>query len=273
MAWAYSVRSRIIQKQARRYLTAIASLMVFWFMIRTLKFNFISEEYYPDIRRYLWYLYYLPMIFIPVLSVFVAMSIGKPENYHIPGWTAFIYMPASFLFLLVITNDLHQLVFTFPKDAEVWLDSHNGYAIGYYFVVACMFISALMTLWVLCMKRRVSGMRKLIILPCIPIIVLIVYMIFYYLQVRWLRFILGDPTAMTCLLVAVSLEICIQCGFIQANTHYEELFSSASGIQAQITDNKYDVKYISRDTLTNLKTRRLPPLSRRHQISAASRRK
>ncbi|MGN0379650.1 MAG: histidine kinase N-terminal 7TM domain-containing protein [Butyrivibrio sp.] len=247
MAWAYSVRSRIIQKQARRYLTAIALLMVFWFMVRTLKFHFISEEYYPDIRRYLWYLYYLPMIFIPVLSVFVAMSIGKPENYHLPKWTVFIYVPASVLFLLVITNDLHQLVFTFPKDAEVWLDSHNGYAIGYYLVVACMFISALMTLWVLCMKRRVSERRKLIILPCIPIIVLIVYMIVYYLQVRWLRLILGDSTAMMCLLVAASLEICIQCGFIQANTHYEELFSSASGIQAQITDDKYNVKYISRD--------------------------
>ena len=42
MLWGTTVRRRIIQREARRYLTAIAALIIFWFMIRTLKYNFVS---------------------------------------------------------------------------------------------------------------------------------------------------------------------------------------------------------------------------------------
>ena len=35
-AWGVSTRNRIIQPQVRRYLTAIAALMVFWLTVRTI---------------------------------------------------------------------------------------------------------------------------------------------------------------------------------------------------------------------------------------------
>ena len=33
------------------------------------------------VLRHLWYLYYLPMLFIPLLAVFVAVSLGKLDGY------------------------------------------------------------------------------------------------------------------------------------------------------------------------------------------------
>ena len=84
MAWGVSFRNRIIQTQARRYLTAIASLMVFWFVVRTLKYHFVSQTLQPDITRYLWYMYYLLMLFIPFLAVFIAMSLGGSETLRLP---------------------------------------------------------------------------------------------------------------------------------------------------------------------------------------------
>lgn len=78
-AWAVSVRNRIIHVRIRRYLSAMAAFMVFWFLIRTVKFHFSPELLSPHLPRCLWYLYYLPMLFIPMLAVLVAVSLGRPE--------------------------------------------------------------------------------------------------------------------------------------------------------------------------------------------------
>lgn len=240
LAWGFSVKNRIIQVQVRRYLTAIAALMVFWFVVRTLKFHFVSETLHPNIVRYLWYLYYLPMLFIPLFTVLVSMSIGKPEDYHLPKKTALLYVPTTILFLLVMTNDLHQFVFTFPADAVVFLDGENGYAIGYYLIVGWLILCAFMIFGEMCIKCRIPGSRRRIFLPCIPIIILLAYLAIYYSGAKWLRFILGDVTAITCLMYSLTLEICIWCGFIQANTYYRELLDVAT-VGVQITDEAYQV--------------------------------
>ena len=80
-AWGSSIRKRIVQAQARHFLTAISALMVFWFSVRTMKYYFVID---PTVTRYLWYLYYLPMMLIPVLAVYVSISLGKPEGFRLP---------------------------------------------------------------------------------------------------------------------------------------------------------------------------------------------
>lgn len=243
--WGLSAYSRIIQPVTRRYLSEIAFLMVFWFVIRSLKFHIVSSELYPNITRYLWYLYYLAILFIPLLAVFVAISIGKSENYRLSKKATLLYIPTTVLSLLVITNDLHQLVFTFPKDAVVWTDDKYGYTVVYYFLILWLFFCALTMFTVMYKKRRVSGTKRMILLPCIPLVALVFYLILYFFRIEWLQFIAGDMTAVMCLMYAATLEICIQCGFIQANTHYMELFD-ASTVGAQITDKEYHVLRSSR---------------------------
>ena len=246
ISWGISMRSRIIQPGVRRYMTTIAFLMVFWFTVRTVKYLLNSVDFVTVlIRRYLWYMFYLPMLFIPLLSVFVAFSIGTPENYRLPKKTVLLYIPTTVFFLFVMTNDLHRLVFTFPKDAVLWTDNDYGYNIVYYLLAAWMFICGIIMLVEMCRKRRVSGKRRLILLPCIPIAVLIIYLILYFLDIKWVLFIDGDLTAVMCFMYALTLEICIQCGFIQANTHYMELFD-ASTVGAQITDEAYNVLLASK---------------------------
>ena len=254
-AWGASLYNRIIQTRIRCYMSAIALLMIFWFIIRTLKYYFISAELYPGIVRHLWYMYYLAMLFIPLLAVYVAMSIGKTEDSHLPMKAVLLYIPTLFLFLLVITNDLHELVFTFPADAAVRTDNDYSYGVGYYIVNAWMLFCALSMLYVMSKKRRIAESKKLIFIPCIPIIALLLYLIFYSSGAPWLRFILGDVTAVICLMYAATLELCIQFGFIQANTNYMELFC-ASTAGAQITDKDYHV-LLSSAAAKNLDTKTL----------------
>ncbi len=254
-SWGASLYNRIIQTRIRCYMSAIAFLMIFWFIIRTLKYYFISAELYPGIVRHLWYMYYLAMLYIPLLAVYVAMSIGETEDSHLPMKAALLYIPILFLFLLVITNDLHEFVFIFPENAAVRTDNDYSYGVGYYIVNAWMLFCALSMLYVMSKKRRIAESKKLIFIPCIPIIALLLYLIFYSSGAPWLRFILGDVTAVICLMYAATLELCIQFGFIQANTNYMELFC-ASTAGAQITDKDYHV-LLSSATAKNLDTKTL----------------
>ena len=240
-AWGISVCRRIIQPQVRRYLTAISALMVFWVTARTLRHLFAET---PWALRHLWYLYYLPMLFIPLLALFVALSLGKPDNFRLPKWTALLYIPTAVLLLLVLTNDLHQLVFRFPEDAVVWMNEYR-YGIVYFPVVGWMVLCALTALVIMLVKCRVPNSRKVLVLPFVPVVLSVIYGALYIFQLPWLRLIAGDVTVVFCLLIAATLESCIQCCLIQSNTHYRELFD-ASTVGAQITDPEYHVVLSSR---------------------------
>ena len=138
-----------MQTQTRRLLGAVAALMVFWIVCRTVKYFLVTN---PDVGRYLWYLYYFPMLFIPFLSVFVAFSLGKPENYRLPLWSRVFYAPVTVLLAFVLTNDLHQTVFVFPPDEVIMSDSVHTYGVVYFIVVGCMAVCAFIAFAVMILK-------------------------------------------------------------------------------------------------------------------------
>ena len=240
--WGVSIRRRIIQPQVRRYLIAISALMVFWISVRTIRYS-LNECVW--LMRYLWYLYYLPMLVIPLLAVFVALSLGKAESFRLPNWTALFYIPTAVLLLLVLTNDLHQLVFVFPADAIVWMNDYH-YGIGYFLTIAWIILCAVTALATMLLKCRIPHSRKVLILPFVPALLAVIYCALWVFRVleifklEWLKVIAGDMTVVFCLLFTAVLESCIQCGLIQSNTGYDELFM-VSRLSAQITNQKNEV--------------------------------
>lgn len=233
-AWGISVQTRIIQTQVRRYLLAIAGLMLLWLTLRTVKYN----TYHMTAERFLWYGYYLPMLFIPVLAVLVALSLGKPENYRLPKWTHFLYLPSALLFLLVLTNDLHQLVFFFPSG--VLSTREYDYGTGYYVVLAWMVLCSAAALVIILAKCRIPHSRRYLWLPVVPFALALMYCAAYIKGVYWVWLLAGDLTVSMCLIITAIFESCIQCSLIQSNTHYEELFH-ASTIGALVTDRDFSV--------------------------------
>ncbi|MCI6567536.1 MAG: hypothetical protein MSF32_01340 [Dysosmobacter sp.] len=183
------------------------------------------------------------MLFIPLLTVFVALSLGKPERFRLPSRTALLYIPTAALLLLVLTNDLHQLVFVFPPDAAVWGNDYH-YAVGYFLAVGWLSLCALTALAAMLAKCRIPNSRQVILLPFVPVAMALVYGVLYCFRLPWLRFLAGDVTAVFCLLFAAVLESCIQCGLIQTNTGYGALFETGT-IGARITDADYHTWYAS----------------------------
>ena len=240
-AWGVSVWRRIVQKQIRRYLLAASVLIVFWLTIRTIKFH-LGMNF--NVNRQLWYAYYIPMLFIPLMALFVALSLGKAENYHLPRWTAALYIPTAILVLLVLTNDSHQLVFTFPPGTDIWTDKSYAYNTGYWFVICWEALCAAAAIIIMLFKCRIPQSRRVLWLPLVPFGVSLLYGLMYIAGVPWLMTLAGDITVMQCMLYTAVFESCIQCGFIQSNTGYDLLFP-VSTISAQIVDKNYNVVYSS----------------------------
>ena len=239
IGWGISVSKRIMQVQVRRYMISISGLMVFWFMIRSTRYFFTDDAM---IERQLWYWYYLPMLLIPLFSLFVAILLGKSGDARLSKKTLLLLsIPTLLCLLLVLTNDLHQLVFFFPE-GEVWTDQNNGYTFGYYLVIGWEILCALAAFIIMLIKCRLSQRKKY--LPILLLTCSIGYALIYVSGVKWMQLIGGDITAAQCLMFTGILECCIQCGLIQTNTGYESLFEAGS-IGAQIVDTDYHTRYAS----------------------------
>ena len=243
-AWGLSVRQRIVQKQVGRYLTGVSVLLILWFSFRTVKY-FIFWQ--PDAIRYLWYLFYLPMLFVPMLALLIAMSLGKPDDYHLPKQTAVLWIISGAFLLLVLTNDLHQLVFTFPHDAAVWSDTEHGYGIGYFPVIGWQVLCGTAALIVMLFKCRLKNGRHRL-WPAIPLATSLAYLALNYAGVPWLKALFGDVTAFQSFMYMLSFEACIACGFIHSNSRYADLFDSSVGTSAEITDKDFCVRYAAQNT-------------------------
>ena len=242
IGWGISIHKRVVQKAAKNTLIFISGLMIFWFVVRSIKYFFAMDV---NVERYLWYSYYLPMLFIPQAAVQTAVLLGQPEEYILPKWLKFLYVPTTLCFLLVLSNDFHQCVFSFAA-GEVWTDKGYSYAWGYYTVLLWEVVCAVVAFALMVYKCRLSQRKKY--LPVIGIGISILYAIIYASGVEWMQVIGGDITAALCLMFVCIFESCIYCGLIQTNTGYEELFEVCT-MGAQITDRNYCVWYTSANAM------------------------
>ena len=237
-AWCHSVRVRIVQTQVQRYLLAISMLMVLWLLLRSIKFSIANT----DAERWLWYFYYVPILFIPMLSVFVSQSLEKSEDFHLPRWTKLLYVPTVLLLLLVLTNDLHQRVFSFPSG--ILSDAAYRYERGYFFVLGWELFCAALSLFMIVTKCRIPHTKRVRWLPLVPFALSLAYVYAYVEKIHWVWVLAGDMTVAQCLMFTGIFESCIQCGLIQSNRGYDELLE-ATTLPVQITDETFCTKHAS----------------------------
>ena len=237
IAWCSSVRTRIINKQVRHYLIAVGILLAFWLILRTCKWEFIAQNG-THLGRYIWYSYYIPMVFVPLLGVFIIDHIGKAENYKTPNSLKYMYIPAAFLVTAVFTNDIHQLVFSFPKGLEN-CESDCIYHPLYYITMAWFILLGIYFVVMLIKKSRVPGSKSFQKLPAVILGISIIFWVLYCMQI-----IGGDLAAIDCIMIISLLESAIQSGLIPSNTNYYELFRRST-VSAQIVDTDYQPCMVS----------------------------
>lgn len=245
IGWGISVKKRIIMVQARRCLVAMSFLMALWLIIRTVKYHFVQNAV---LSRQLWYWYYLALLFIPLIALFVSLSLGKPDNYRLPKKCMLLCIPAAMILLLILTNDLHHLVFVFPE-GEYVIDGEYKYAFGIYLAVGWQIICGTIAVANIIIKCRILMSKARLWLPMIPLACAMIYTLLYALDVKFIKFFAGDMTVTLCLFITAIFEYCIQCGLIQSNVGYDSLYV-ATTIPSQITDKDFNVLHSSSTATT-----------------------
>ena len=231
--WGVSLDRRIIQRQALHCLRLTAALMLLWLILRTLKYSVVTGL---AAGRYIWYLYYLPMLFLPLLGVYIALSMGKSEDYRLSRGTGMLSIIPAALFLLVITNDLHQQVFAFKSGVPgLPVSGTYSYRPLYFICLGWMVVCMAFSLVCLFRKSRIPSGEGKRITPFVLGCAMLLYGILYLSGIPAVRWWFGDMNVMFCLLYAAIYESCIRCRMIPSNTGYVELFE-ASTLAACIAD-------------------------------------
>lgn len=219
--WGISLYNRTVHPQVRRLLLNVDLLMLFWILVRTLRFQLNTP---PEIDRMLWYLYYAPMLGIPVLCVQLVLTVDRSERYRLSAWARMLWLPSAVLLELVLTNDLHRQVFRLQQP---WNEKYQyGWLFG--LVVGWIVICILLAFGIIAHKIRNPRILRRLPLPAIPLVLLGVYAVLYGFRFPLIRQFLGDMTIVHCLMTAASLEGGLRCGLIQSNTGYVELLRVTS---------------------------------------------
>ena len=144
-------------------------------------------------------------------------------------------IPAA-LFLLVITNDLHQQVFAFKSGVPgLPVSGTYSYRPLYFICLGWMVVCMAFSLVCLFRKSRIPSGEGKRIMPFVLGCAMLLYGILYLSGIPAVRWWFGDMNVMFCLLYAAIYESCIRCRMIPSNTGYVELFE-ASTLAACIAD-------------------------------------
>ena len=195
--------------------------------------------------RYTWYLYYLPMLCIPLCTFFATLSIDGEEE-KVFSRVKWLFGAITFLLLLfVLSNDLHQHVFRFQEGYAQW-DSDYKHGFGYFIVIAWTYFLYGLSIVIMFRKCRLSRVKKRWWITTIPFALGITMQLLIAFgkmpKINGLM-VINFPEAV-CFMIALFWECCIRIGLIPTNKGYGELMK-VSSLALQITDKSGKAIYKS----------------------------
>lgn len=241
MYYAYRISPSGGLSAMMRLISWMALLML---LLRGIKYSAFAEVAF--LARHTWYLYYLPMLLLPLFLFNISLLVSAKESSNIGKKWLWIHAVTALLIAAVLTNDLHQQAFIFKPD---FIDWDNDYSHGwlFYAVTVWQYALYLASILILLMKCRVIGSKKnawLLLIPLSSGIVLNVLLLTGRMP-KLNGFSLIEFPETHIFTVAVVLECCMQLGLIPTNTEYGKLFREFS-IAAQITDKNGSPVYASK---------------------------
>lgn len=236
-----------------------------WLIVMFMFFRMVKYEAFPAdsvFARYTWYLYYLPMLYIPLCTFYATLCIEGEEKKGFAkikwGFGTITFL----LFLCVLSNDLHQKVFCFGDGFVNW-DSEYTYGFGYFAVIAWTYFLYAFAIVMMFRKCRLSGVKKKWWISIIPFAIGITMQLLIAVgkmpKMNGLM-VINFPEAV-CFMIALFWECCIRIGLIPTNKGYGELMR-VSSLALQITDKsgKTIYKSVSANEMKNIHKKKPEPI-------------
>lgn len=118
------LRRHVVVRRQRICTFTSACLIVFLLTIRILKYKIFVER--SVALRHLWYLYYIPLVCIPLFLFYSALFMGEQKAQKKSLIITVTSIISILLLGMVCTNDLHQLAFKF-NDISNWDNYERSY--------------------------------------------------------------------------------------------------------------------------------------------------
>ncbi|HHX59385.1 MAG TPA: hypothetical protein GX707_01405 [Epulopiscium sp.] len=238
--WSVSLVRRSMQKGLSYAAFFTGIILNSWVLVRLIKYQI---EINPVLIRYLWYAFYIFQLTLPLVLVWMAWAIDKPDHETFPPkWWQRMGVLIGILIILVFTNDLHGLVLRLDLNRPDW-NQNYGYGLGYYVILfVCM--GNLIAVFTILIYKGIKNPRKKGMLVAIGIF--IAFGLYNY------KYIMRDPlayetdiTIVTGLFTMLMFESCIRSGLIPVNTKYIELFTR-SPLNMQLISNEGEMVLASK---------------------------
>ena len=255
--WQYTITTKIMQKSMRSHLTAQNIVSILYLTVRFVQDAFL----YVNIpwMRFTGYFINIAAVFIPLFGFYSAFYLGKPEDYQISKKWYLLLIPACFLSMLALTNDLHHfLYYIVPEEPQPNLYFHPY--IGTYIIYIWGLSIISYQVYVIYQRNGTTKSdplyRKLI--PFYEPILLFLFSIPYAATAYVVRFELVEYSAGLIFILVLCWELYILVGLIPVNTQYEEVFRrstvamqilSSSGETIATSENAADITPVILESL------------------------
>ena len=222
------------QKNLKAAMQRLAIMVFLFFLLRGLKYAVFGNA--SALGRYTWYLYYLPMLCIPMLLFFVSLyvyAIDERQERRKWSWVAVV---TALLILFVLTNDLHQQVFRFQPGFANW-DGDYSHGWGFILISAweyLLYAAAVAVLIAKCSISKIHYRVGLLLVPFAAGVAMVLLLTTGNMPKINGYNVIQFPEAL-CFMAAGVLECCIQLGLIPTNESYGELMRITS-VPVQISD-------------------------------------
>lgn len=252
--WGLNVMKRIMNMEVRRYMLVSCFAMIVWVVIRTVKWYVVSSV---DVERFLWYCYYIPLLTLSYCVYMAADTLSEKNEEFFALRKAIIFTITVFMGTMVLTNDMHGMVFGVTKDS-----ADGTHLFGYYVVSA--WIGILILCAILRLPKYTEGKFDIRRLAPYAVATLgVAYcLIYFYKEMNGIR-VFVEFTAGYCVFAIAFWESLILTEMIPSNMEYHWCFNH-SGAKVSVVDNKGRTRYASFDArsltdyeISELKSHRL----------------
>lgn len=221
LLWKGTVSHRMMRRDVRRVVSLLSWLTVGWLLLRLFKYQQLTEG---TLTRMCWYGYYLFQLALPVALLYLTEIMDRAEGEkrlaH-PLWPPLVCYVLSVL--LVLTNDLHRLVFRFDLEGN-WASDYS-YGLGYWLMIAfslLFFVLAVVKLFYKGRKSAYWGGKLFSLLFCGGLIFYVIAYV-YRVPLAWE----SDITVNICILSVLFFETVLHAGLVPVNIQYQRLFAFA----------------------------------------------
>ena len=223
LRWQYTITTKITQKAMHCHLTAQNIVSILYLTVRFIQDAFL----YVNIpwMRFTGYFFDIAAVLIPLFGLYGAFYLGKADDYRIDKKWYLLLIPACFLSVMALTNDLHHfLYYIVPEELQPNLYFHPY--IGTYIVYIWGLSIISYQVYVIYRRNGTAKSdpfyRKLI--PFYEPILLLLFSIPYAASAYVVRFELVEYSAGLIFILVLCWQFYILTGLIPVNTQYEEVF-------------------------------------------------